>query len=184
MFVISFATPKYHEEIVHLLKGLREFNIPHEIHLLNEFKTWEDAVFNKPAFIREMLIKHRKPLVWIDADMEIRQYPKIFDELEERPSCTPDIAYPTFNDRFNGTVVFYNDTPEVFGILGRWEENNRQNPNAACGDQEGEEKAIKDTPEARVFVLPKEYGMFDLCKDQSCPVLWSRQASRKHRVQK
>lgn len=183
MFIVSFATADYIDEIVPLVKSLDSFKIQHEIQIIPRKASWHEATFHKAPFIRSMLLKHQRPVVWMDADMEVRQFPEIFDKMEERPSCTPDIAYTMFNDRHNATVVFYNDTPEAHAILNLWEQNNRDFPENSFGDQENQERAIHETPDARVFILPPEYAMFDLCKNQENPVLWSRQASRRHRIQ-
>jgi hypothetical protein len=181
MFVVSFATADYIDEIVPLVKDLDALKIPQEIRIIPKMESWNKATFYKAGYVRSMLLKHQRPVVWIDADMEIRQFPEIFDQMEQRPSCTPDIAYAMFQDKLNSTCVFFNDTPEAHAILNRWEKNNQEFPENSFGDQENLEKAVHETPEARVFILPPEYAMFDLCKNQDNPVLWGRQASRRHR---
>lgn len=181
MFVISFATADYIEELVPLVKSLDAFKIQNEIRIIPRKQSWNEATFYKAGYVRSMLLKHRRPVVWMDADMEIRQFPEIFDQMEQRPSCTPDIAYAMFDDKLNSTCVFFNDTQATHAVLSRWEQNNRAFPHNSFGDQENLEKAIHETPDARVFILPPEYAMFDLCKNQESPVLWSRQASRRHK---
>jgi len=177
--VISFATPNYQEEIRPLLAGLRQFNIDYEVHLIPSFGSWQLANHYKANFIKEMLLKHKRPVVWLDADTEIRQYPGLFDKLEEMSQC--DIAVNFFNDvQLCGGVMYF--ALSAIAIIDRWIEENNNHPERWESDNLhavlGE---AANGVEARLFKLPPPYCMFDLCKDQSNPVLWSRQASRIHR---
>ena len=169
MFVVSFATPKYEEEIQPLLKGLKEFNIPYEIHLIPAFESWQLANHHKAIFIKEMLLKHQHPVVWLDADTEIRQNPKLFDKLD----C--DVAVNFFRDvQLCGGVMYF--APSAVALIDRWIEENNNHP-----ERWESENLHAVLGEAKLFKLPREYCTFDLCDDQSNPVLWSRQASRKWR---
>ncbi len=174
MFIVSFATPKYEIEAYKLLDDLRSHKIPHEVHFIQGFDSWQEATHYKPAFIKLMIDKHNCAVIWLDADTEIREFPGLFDELK----C--DVAFNYFNDiQLCGGVFFFNSTPRARFILDEWDAENKTNPDKT--DQENLQRVVERNPDLEIVRLPREYCTFDLCEDQSNPVLWSRQASRRLR---
>ena len=172
MFIVSFATPKYEIECYKLLDDLRSWKIPHEIHFIEGKGSWLKSVLHKAIFIKEMMLKHNRPIVWLDADTEIKQYPQLFEEITE------DFAVNYFEPTIAcGGVLFFNTTPKGIKLLDAWITEIYNNP--GDNDQVNLYKAIQKNPDVSIKHLPREYCTFDLCKDQSNPVLWSRQASRR-----
>jgi len=174
MFIVSFATPKYEVEAAILLRDMQAFNIPHEVHFIPDMGGWLQANFYKAEFIKAMLIKHNRPVVWLDADTEIREYPALFDEL------TCDFAVNYFkNTQLAAGMMYFGNTLKAYALLHAWTEENKKHPDLM--DQTNLQAVITNCPELNVVHLPREYCTFDLCKEQTNAVLWSRQASRIHR---
>jgi hypothetical protein len=175
MLIVSFATPKYEEELMPLLKGLREYDIPHHIELFPGKGTWQKNNHYKADFIYEKLQRYQQPIVWLDADTEIRQYPDLFNTLK----C--DIAVNYFKGKqLCGGVMYFDYSPAAFTLIQLWQEENARHPDR--WESDNLDRAIeKMMPHITIHQLPREYCTFDLCTDQSNPVLWSRQASRIHK---
>lgn len=176
MFIVSFATPTYEVEAYTLLEDLRALNIPHEVHFIEGLHNWNKNNSFKPTFLREMLLKHKRPVIWLDSDSEIRKYPSLFEDINDDGGY--DIAYHLFNGvQLCGGVLYFNNTPRALQILDAWIEANEKNSDD--WDQANLQGLLPLFPEARIFKLPAPYCCFDLQKDQSDPVIWSRQASRR-----
>ena len=77
---ISFYTTdgKYPKLSVKLKKSLEKFNLKYHIVALEKcFNTWEEGTYFKPNFILQSLLKFRKPVVWLDIDTEVWQFPEL-----------------------------------------------------------------------------------------------------------
>jgi hypothetical protein len=172
LFIVSFATPTYEVEAYKLLDDMRVKKIPHEVHFIQGLENWMKANHFKAVFIKEMLLKHKQPIVWLDADMEILQNPGLFDEIE----C--DIAVNFFKDQqLCGGVMYFNYNPQTLALIDAWIAQNQVNPDS--WESENLNGLLKDPGFKHIVKLPREYCTFDLCEDQANAVLWSRQASRR-----
>ena len=60
-----------------LVKSLNKFNLKHDIKIIKPFSSWEEGVAYKPSFILDLLITHKKTIVWMDIDTEVWQYPAL-----------------------------------------------------------------------------------------------------------
>ena len=76
---VSFFTPngKYPELAENLKSSLDNFDLMWDVRELPQFPSWQKAVAYKPQFILEMLELHKRPIVWMDIDTEVWQFPEL-----------------------------------------------------------------------------------------------------------
>ncbi len=138
MRVISFYTPgtRYETDAARLRKSCDRFAIAHEHRAImgdgtpesGAPSTWIRAIAQKPLFIREMLLKHRAPVCWMDADCAITQDPVLL-----RTSRAELAVYNFFADSMNESgefaphklwaasgVVYLAFTPRVMRLVNEW----------------------------------------------------------------
>ncbi|GAH16855.1 unnamed protein product, partial [marine sediment metagenome] len=65
-----------------LLPSLKDWNLDYDIKMIKDLGNWHANTHYKAQFIREMLLKHKQPLVFTDADSTIEQDPVLFSKLE------------------------------------------------------------------------------------------------------
>lgn len=82
MHVVSFYTGdgRFAELAAKLRASCERFNIPHSIEQLPSDNDWIKNLMRKPAFMLRKLEELKKPIVWLDADCEVMQYPTMLDE--------------------------------------------------------------------------------------------------------
>jgi len=126
MIVIAYYTDNYKKHAARLVDSCREFGIDYRIENIPSKGKWLDNCAYKPTFIKAMLKKLKQPVLYVDADAEFKEYPKLLDYLE----C--DIAYHTIDwgsiyesrrgdfELLSGTLYF-NDTKPAHDILDEWE---------------------------------------------------------------
>lgn len=68
----------YQKATVRLSKSCIKHNLQHIIYPLKSVDNWVKGCNLKPTIILQALKTFQKPVLWIDADGEIIQYPKIF----------------------------------------------------------------------------------------------------------
>ena len=76
---ISFFTPQgnYPNLADKLKSSLVKFDLDHEIAERAEFSSWGEGVSFKPKYILDRLLTHRRPIVWLDVDTEVRKCPDL-----------------------------------------------------------------------------------------------------------
>ena len=76
---ISFFTPngKYPALAKKLKKSLDKFGLESDIRKVPQLENWQNGVAHKSQFILKMLNLYKKPVVWMDADTEVWQFPKL-----------------------------------------------------------------------------------------------------------
>jgi len=189
--VVSYYTVDngYENEIGRLHRSLHLFGLEHYIEGRSSKGSWSANVKEKTRFILEMLYKFcNKPVVWLDSDAEIVQYPEMFDRLcLSRPSVAvywlnaSDIPHRKQkpDEPGTGTVFFGNRRTESIEIVKQWVEKDKKYPNI------GNQLALRDVLESRNRVntvgLPPEYLAIDRIMDSlvSNPVVKHFQASRR-----
>ncbi len=128
--VISFYTPDYRDVVSTLIKSLEKFEIPYDIECVKSKGTWKQNTFYKIPFILKKLKEYNHPLVWLDADAEVVQYPTLFNKLEpilmagiytalEKPEFTANTMYFAPDEDvyvfLKGVIKFIKDVPDAYG---------------------------------------------------------------------
>lgn len=112
----------YEQEIKNLINSCEKLSLETDFVGIDSKGKWDQNCCYKPRFLLEMLEKHKRPIVWVDADAVILKKPLFFDSLE----C--DIALRIYEDLplehpsklITGTL-FLNDTPAIKTLLELWE---------------------------------------------------------------
>lgn len=183
--VVSFYTAGtgYEAEAERLKKSLRPWGLRTDIVGLPNRGSWQANTLVKPRFILDMLEKHQRPVVWIDADATVERFPDFFDGLADR--CDMAVHRRVYangrKELLSGTVFFAN-TEAARNILLAWESACASSPNV--WDQRSLETTLQavHSEAAPVIVdLPPEYcAIFDgMPEAGDNPVVLQWQASRR-----
>jgi len=162
--VISYYTKGtgYQKEAEGLIKSLENVGLAYDISGTGNMGNWQKNTHYKAKFILEQVIKHKKPVVFLDADARVLEYPQLFASLADY-----DFAYHPLDwflqwrgkkgdriEALSGTLwVNYND--RVIAFLKDWiEENNR----SAEWEQKNMERALRRWEDKlKIYHLPVEY---------------------------
>jgi hypothetical protein len=170
----------YEEEANKLRASLEKLNIQHQVRVIYSLGSWQKNCLYKPLFIREMLQKYKKPVLYVDADAVIHKPPALLDTLNA------DFAVHYFRNLqlASGTLYFNNSVPAI-NLLDAWIERNRNYPNDA--DQDNLQHVLEKPGwknRIKIHYLPAEYcKIFDLMPGVNDPVIEHFQASRRLRAE-
>jgi len=176
MKVVSYYTPPYRDDALRLIASLDGWGIAHEITPLPSQGSWIANCGHKSRFMADCREAHAGPIVWLDADAEVVQYPTAFDVLDG-----VDIAVHLRHgtELLSGTL-YLGDTDRARQLLRRWVLACEQNPHEF--DQRCLHKAMGSVPGLVVHHLPAAYTCIfdasDMLK-QGDPVILHHQASRR-----
>lgn len=153
--VVSFYTPDYAEHAERFIADLVSWDLWHVVKPLADLGSWQLNTHHKPAFLLEAMREFATPVVWIDVDARIEQYPELLYQTEA------DVAYHVFRlsggreEALSGTVYVENER-----FLRDWIRECERTPDV--WDQVAMERAAKAYD---VKELPAEYcwieGIFD-----------------------
>src|SRR5262245_6296868 len=88
-FVTAF-TPNYRAEAMELAETARQFGVHLQAVAILDSGDWCANCAQKPAVIRQVMQQHDGPVVWLDADARVRQFPSLLFDLAET-NC--DVAF-------------------------------------------------------------------------------------------
>jgi len=175
--IVSYYTALYQFEAENLEKSLTKFlpNLSFSIEERPDSGNWEINTHYKAVFIKQKL---SQPIVWLDADAELKQYPKLFDELD----C--DFAAHWFKDEeLISATMYWNNTAKAHELLDNWIHLNKMF--SKNWDQVNLQTALNDITDIKVVRLPPEYNCIDNLSAEYYgnikPVIEQHQASRKYK---
>jgi len=195
MITVSYATKNTpYEKVLNerLLPTLKKFNLRYDIAYPEDFGSWQANTHIKAEIIKQMLLKHKEPIVFLDADATIECYPELFFKLQDY-----DMSYHSFDFDFywknkegsskrevlSGTLYFrYNE--KVLQFIDEWIEENKKST-------QWEQKNLQIVVERwkgklKIYPLPLEYIAIVKGGDRvpnfiKNPVIVHHQASRRFR---
>lgn len=175
--VVGFYTTgtPYEEEIKDLVASCKQFGIHCHTQGYPNRGEWVRNAAIKPEFLLHMMDLHPfQKIVYLDADARIRQYPKLFDEMDA------DIAvhYRNGSELLSGTI-FLTPNDRTKGLVQAWMEEQRRRPRV--WDQHVLAEVLKKWPDQlKKAELPATYcQIFDTMKKAGQPVIEHLQASRR-----
>jgi len=173
--VVAYHTDDelYNEQMLKLVASLILFNIDYSITCIPYLNDHRLTVQQIPKAIKEELNSTNDNLVYLDCDAVVRQYPVLFDTIEEDFA----VHYKGGKELLMGTMYFRN-CPKTKLLIDNW---------IICEDKIKEKLSAQTSiPEAiaesgvSVNILPAPYTLiFDSMKSQGPPVIEHFQASRK-----
>ncbi len=118
MITISYFTKNTpYEEVMktHLLASLKKYKLNYDIEGIDDLGSWQKNTHYKAEFIKKMLLKHKCPVIFLDADATIEQYPKLFNGLMDY-----DISYHSLDWCYDKkTEVYTNNGWKKFKHLNK-----------------------------------------------------------------
>jgi hypothetical protein len=138
--------------------------------------TWARNCSAKSEYIARLMDEYpERPIVWIDSDGRVRQYPELFDELD----C--DFAFHRKGgvELLSGTL-YIGPTDEARAFIGEWVKECKANPERF--DQRSLDIVVQRSTGVRFELLPATYcQIFDSMRHVGTPVIEHMQASRRLR---
>ena len=175
--VISYYTKNtgYEKEIAGLINGLRRFNLEYDIEAIDNLGGWQKNTHYKARFIKAMLKKHRRPILFLDSDAIIHRYPFLFNDLDADMAC----HFKQGSELLTGTIYFAN-SKKAMKLIDLWIGINNRRPRI------WEQRNIQDVIgewDGKIEKLPPAYcKIFDTMNVEK-PVIEHYQASRMHRYE-
>lgn len=169
------GTP-YENEAQKLIDSLNKFEIPRIIQPVESRGSWIQNVAMKPQLLLDILHDVDHDILYVDADAEFLQYPKMIDKL------TSHIALHKRKgtEVLSGTIFIKNENPAL-ELISDWVSLQRQHP--LTWDQKTLAMALKRKNSRLVFEqLPASYTkIFDKMEEVKHPVIVHNQASRRYK---
>lgn len=83
LIFISYYTTGVYEKVAneYLLPSLKKHSLPFDVEKVLDLGNWWLNTAYKPTYILKMLEKHKKDVVFVDADATILQFPVLFYEI-------------------------------------------------------------------------------------------------------
>ena len=194
MIIVAYYTSDTPYEQVaksQLIPSLNWWKLKHDVVSVPAFNNWSEATGYKSKFILQMLLKHQEPIVCLDVDAYVLQYPHILMNIPH----DIDVAYHDLDwnlqwkniegesrrELLSGTIYFkYNN--KVLSLLNRWINDVQKEINTP--EQLILQRIMTSKHDYRVLKLPVEYCTV-LHHDNTIPnyvkspVILHTQASRK-----
>lgn len=175
--VVSFYTLKtpYEDEVETLIASCERFGLMHDIRGVPNQGSWLANCAYKAEFLEAVRDELDGPIVWLDADAEVKQYPVAFDVL----SGSADVAvhYKDGKELLSGTV-WLDDSRGARRLLAAWTERCRRKPDV--WDQKHLQDAVGVVSGLSLHRLPAPYCLiYDSMAKYGPAVIEHHQASRR-----
>ncbi len=198
MIFISYYTTGVYEKVMndYLLPSLKKWDLKYDIISIEDKGSWSLNTGYKSQFIKEMLLKYKETVCFIDADATIEKYPELLFKIPDEY----DIAIHLLDwqlmwrgikgqeqrELLSGTmVVKYKEN--TLKLLNEWIQ--RVEIEKAVKEQKVLEKIILNNPRYNVFDLPASYCAIkkydgSIPEYIGEPVIIHHQISRKYKNRK
>jgi len=200
MIYISYYTQLTpYEEVIktHLIPSLNKWSLKYEIKSIKDRGSWQKNTHYKAEFIKEMLLKYKQSVVFLDADAIIKNYPILFDTLNFEQEVDIALHYLDWYllwrkqegnkkiETLSGTL-YLNYNKKVLRFLDDWIKENKISMN---WEQRNMEKVLKTWKnKLNIYNLPPEYiciimrnGSIPDWYIKGEPIIIHYQASRKYK---
>jgi len=159
MFV-SFYTENYSKHAETLVASLEKFGVRYDVQEVSR-ANWRHAVCSKPAFIRDMMNKHRNvdAIVWLDADSYLAKRPNVFWQLE----CDVSAPFIYWQRKLKVELVlntlYLKQSERVREMVDKWADLMAEvTPDMRCPEQEVLMKLMPKYKDLVVYDLPPSYS--------------------------
>lgn len=184
--IVSFYTDQYEIAAKAMEQSARRFGLETDIVKIEKKGTWLKTIYSRANFVKAMLEKHKRPIVWLDSDALIIHYPELFNNLDADFAVhfldTDEVyggGYPYKKELLGGTM-FFNYTPKAIELVDRWITDNAKHPNMHLSQWVLQETIKKWN--GRILELPPSYTqIFDTMSKYGEPVIEHYVYSRRFR---
>ena len=117
--LVSYATGRefFHKRASLLEKACKRFDIPYDIQIIEDKGSHRLNTRYKPAFVLEMLEKHKRAVFWSDVDNTIHQ-PFDFEEYESL-AATPKKGHEL---QFLASCLYFPYNEETLELVRQWKQ--------------------------------------------------------------
>ncbi len=192
MQFISFWTDHGYEALAkRLFTSLEAFGLEGRIAKAEARHSWREAVSQKPQFILQHLLALRRPVVWLDADCEVKRIPSLlfttaydFAAYNYRADPCNPLALPYTPEMATvcGGVLLFGYTAPAIELLLRWEQMQQQRPEIS-DDQALSEVLNTLRPPVQPLWLPRAYNRMAVYFPETDPVIDHDYCDGRHRQQ-
>lgn len=149
----------YQRAVTRLSKSCIKFNLPFVIFPLSGVGEWLHGCNLKPTVILHALHLFKKPILWIDADAQVFQYPNIFADSQFKYDIALAAEAPPSGHWLSGTLYC---KPSAIDFIDEWR---KCTPHKTNQDTYADEITIKNlwydsNPNTRpnIHLLPQPYN--------------------------
>jgi hypothetical protein len=197
MKIVSYYTKNTpYEQVANefLIPSVQKWGLDYDIKAIDDFGNWQLNTGYKSKFIKEMLLKHKEPVVFLDCDASIVIYPELLYNIPK----DIDLGFFHFNwfghwrgqwentskiELLSGTMYWdYNE--KVLKLIDEWISKIDENVNR--WEQKVLEEIVFARTDLNIYKLPAEYCCVlmqnnTIPKYINDPVIIHHQASRLYR---
>lgn len=174
--VVAYYTKDtgYEEEIKNLEKSLKALSLSYHIQAIENTGSWIANTNYKATFCKIMLEIFKRPILYVDADAIMRQYPAFLDDVD----CDM-AAHCRYGQELLTGTLYFNNTANAKRIISEWIMEVWKFPN--IWEQKNLAKVLRRLKnQVKVVDLPPTYcQIFDTMKNVGQPVIEHFQASRR-----
>lgn len=171
----TIGTP-YAAEAAELIDTLEKFGLVYQVRGVPNRGSWDANTSFKPTFLRNMMTEFEgQPLVYLDADARVLQYPDLFDTI----SCDVAAHWKDGHELLSGTL-YLGAGVKTWELVKAWKAECDSNP--GMWDQVCLDRVIMRRNDLNVVNLPAPYTLiFDSMKHMGPAIIEHTQASRRHK---
>lgn len=126
---VSYYWGNYESKAQTLRNKLDYFKIDHDIQYINfNVKDYQSNINYKPTFIKKMIKKHKRPVVYLDVDLTIKKYPKLLDTDYFDIQCINWNNYKEVMGYIDpyiletaGGLFYFNNSKQALKLVSQWE---------------------------------------------------------------
>lgn len=173
LMVISYYTPDpYYKELGESLrKSCEKYGVDNAIAELPSRGEWIKNINLSPGYINDCMMKYNRPLLWIDADSVLIQFPNLFRSKPD--DCDMVLRVPTNKRERMWTVgvMYINNTTMSKAFLKRWAAlTEKDKGNGLCSDEYYFDRTWREMGHLmKVYSMPGEYT-FTTKKSPGCVI--------------
>ncbi|MCY3974497.1 MAG: hypothetical protein OXF02_03010 [Simkaniaceae bacterium] len=161
--IVSYYTEGtgYEREVLPLIASCKRFGLESEIEGVPSRGRWDRNCAYKPRFLIEKAVRHKRALVWVDADATFLRYPDLFRTLSCDMALRVHDALPvTHPSKVLTGTIYLAYTEAVLCVLDLWDRECRNMLTSGLQevwDQVALKCALASGPEVAFATLPESY---------------------------
>jgi hypothetical protein len=175
----------YTNEFKRLEKQLKKYKLEYDFTQIESLGSWQKNTQFKPVFLMGMFKKYKRPMVYLDVDSDIKQYPIIFDYLDNYDFGVHYIDWEKYKKanktgfQLDSAVLYFANNAKTAELLTKWQATCEMYPKIF--DQKCLEIYLKDAhPKYKIYYLPAFYcKIYDDMSEIKNTVIQQLQISRK-----
>ena len=147
----------FHKQAKNLLADCERLNLDHTIVERPSAGSWSETCRQKPLFIYEQLTLSQQPILWIDCDNRILEYPKLLENFEADLAIAHHQFPPRKDVPWMSSTIAISPNEKTNILISKWIELCNNSPD--FGDHFPLVQAIKEFQfDLNILFLPVTYA--------------------------